>query len=185
MKQAFPTIETKRLTLVNTTADDARFILALYKDPLVCRYLYDEEPFTSIDQAEEWIDWHEYPEDYGRNRWIIRKKETATPIGTCGFDQWDVVNHVAEIGFDLWHGEWGKGYMSEALTASIDSGFRNMGLNRIQAFVALENTASCRLLERLGFEREGIFREKHFFQGNYYDHYIYSLLKKDWKKGGL
>lgn len=74
--------------------------------------------------------------------------------------------------------------MSEALTAAIDSGFNNMGLNRIQAFVSLENTASCRLLERLGFEREGIFREKHFFQGEYYDHYIYSLLKKEWKKGG-
>lgn len=87
---------------------------------------------------------------------------------------------MAEIGYDLWHEYWGNGYMKEALVSAIESGFTNMNLNRINAFVALENENSTKLLENLGFKNEGIFRDKYFFRGNYYDHYSYSLLKRDW-----
>ncbi|GGE60191.1 RimJ/RimL family protein N-acetyltransferase [Priestia taiwanensis] len=52
--------------------------------------------------------------------------------------------------------------MQETLTAAIESRFQNMKLNRINAFVALENEKSTLLLERLAFKKEGVYRDKHF-----------------------
>ncbi len=72
--------------------------------------------------------------------------------------------------------------MKEALTAAIESGFSNMKLNRINAYVALENKKSSNTLESLGFVNEGIYRDKHLYKGKYYDHYSFSLLKKDWNR---
>lgn len=72
--------------------------------------------------------------------------------------------------------------MKEALISAIKSGFDNMKLNRINAYVALGNVNSIKLLEKLGFKKEGIYREKHLFRGKYYDHYSFSLLKSDWNR---
>ena len=72
--------------------------------------------------------------------------------------------------------------MNEALICAIESGFNNMALNRINASVALENINSIKLLEKLGFKNEGIYRDKHLFRGKYYDHYSFSLLKRDWNR---
>lgn len=108
------------------------------------------------------------------------RKSDKESMGTCGYDSWDRENNIAEIGYDLWKEFWGQGYMREALIAAIYSGFNNMDLNRINAFVALDNLRSARLLESLGFKREGIYREKHFYRGEYFDHYTYSLLRREW-----
>ena len=133
-------------------------------------------------KATEFVESYLYPEERGFNRWIIVDKDTNQPIGTCGFHCWDRRNNTAEIGYDLWHECWGKGYMKEALTTVLESGFHNMGLNRINAFVTLENINSIKLLEKLGFKNEGIYRDKHLFRGKYYDHYTFSLLKREWNQ---
>nr|WP_250886490.1 GNAT family protein [Bacillus sp. SM2101] len=70
--------------------------------------------------------------------------------------------------------------MKEALTTTINSVFNNMNLIRINAFVAIENDQSKYLLKSLGFQNEGIYREKHLYRGKNYDHYSYSLLKREW-----
>ena len=75
---------------------------------------------------------------------------------------------------DIWMRRW--------YVPSIESGFNNMALNRINAFVALENINSIKLLEKLGFKNKGIYRDKHLFRGKYYDHYSFSLLKRDWNR---
>jgi ribosomal-protein-alanine N-acetyltransferase len=71
--------------------------------------------------------------------------------------------------------------MTEALTEALTSGFENMSLNRVEAVIALENVASIRLVEKLGFQREGVLRDRHLFRGTYYDHYLYSLLAREWE----
>ncbi|MBM7837807.1 ribosomal-protein-alanine N-acetyltransferase [Alkalihalobacillus xiaoxiensis] len=177
----FPQLETDRLRLRALTDDDAAFIFKLYSNEKVCAYLYDEEVYTSMDDAREFIEWHAEPEKKGRNRWGIERKTDGVLLGTCGFDSWDRYNQIAEIGYDLWPEYWGAGYMKEALVRAIDNGFSSMNLNRINAFVALENYSSFKLLEQLGFKKEGIMREKHLFRGVYYDHYSYSLLKREWR----
>jgi [ribosomal protein S5]-alanine N-acetyltransferase len=179
----FPDLETDRLFLRIPNAADTDFIYQLFSDERICKFLYDEEPFISRTEAEEFVQSYANPEERLYNRWMLVKKEDDRPIGTCGFHCWDRTNHIAEIGYDLWHEFWGCGYMKEALKAAINNGFSRMELNRIHAYVALENTASGKLLESLGFLNEGIYRDKHLFRGKYYDHYTYSLLKKDWDQG--
>lgn len=179
-KRNFPELETERLLLRELNVEDAPFIFKLFSNEKVCKYLYDEEIYTRLEEAKEFIEWNSNPELKMHNRWGVVRKQDNALMGTCGFDSWDTYNHMAEIGFDLWHEYWRFGYMRETLTSAINSGFNNMNLNRINAFVALENDNSARLLEHLGFKNEGIFREKHFFREHYYDHYSYSLLKKDW-----
>ncbi|MFD1020979.1 GNAT family N-acetyltransferase [Thalassobacillus hwangdonensis] len=180
MGKFFPELETNRLTLRDIIGDDADFIYKHFSNEKVCEYLYDEEIYTKKEEAIELIESYINSEEKGYNRWVLVEKSSQEPIGTCGYFLWDKVNNIAEIGYDLWHEFWGLGYMKEALTAAIESGFTNMNLNRINAHVALENEKSANTLESLEFKREGIYRDKHLFRGKYYDHYSYSLLKKDW-----
>nr|WP_225942282.1 GNAT family protein [Sporosarcina limicola] len=173
-------METERLRLRELNFEDSPFIFKLFSDKKVCKYLYDDEIYTNIEDAIDFIKWHSNSEKRVRNRWGIERKADNALVGTCGFDSWDRYNNIAEIGYDLWHEYWGYGYMKETLASAIESGFNNMNLNRINAFVALENERSARLLENLGFTNEGVFRDKHLFRGRYYDHYSYSLLKREW-----
>lgn len=177
----FPNLETDRLLLRNVNNEDVDFIFRLFSDERVCEFLYDEELFVSRNDAIEFVEWNKDPEEKGFNRWVLVKKGTKPEqIGTCGYDYWDRVNNIAEIGYDLWYEYWGQGYMKEALISAIESGFNHMNLNRINAYVALDNVNSIKLLEKLGFVNEGVYRDKHLFRGNYYDHYSFSLLKRDW-----
>ncbi|CAG9622695.1 GNAT family N-acetyltransferase [Sutcliffiella rhizosphaerae] len=178
----FPEIETNRLNLRNVNDTDSDFIFKLFSNEKICEYLYDDEIFTKKEDAIEFIAWNRDPEEKGYNRWVIEGKERKEKMGTCGFHLWDRTNDIAEIGYDLWYEFWGCGYMKEALSAAIDSGFRNMKLNRINTYVALENKKSSNTLESLGFVNKGIYRDKHLFKGKYYDHISYSLLKRDWTK---
>jgi ribosomal-protein-alanine N-acetyltransferase len=72
--------------------------------------------------------------------------------------------------------------MTEAAGALVDFGFREMELNRIEAFVDPANHASARLLSRIGFRKEGLLRDAFFEKGSFVDAEIYSLLKADYQR---
>jgi [ribosomal protein S5]-alanine N-acetyltransferase len=175
-------LETENLILRPVDMSDSNFIFRQFSDPLVCQYLVDEEPFTRIEESKQLIEFYTLPEPRRQYRWIIVRKSDGGSIGTCGYHQWAVRHNSCEMGYDLCPPYWGKGYMMEALTRLISMGFEAMGLNRIQAFVDMRNTRSVNLASRLGFKNEGIARDKHFFQGKYYDHYCFSLLKREWNR---
>ena len=80
--------------------------------------------------------------------------------------------HSCMLGFAIDHDFEGRGLMNEALAASIDWVFDTPGLHRIQASHRPENDRSRRLLQRLGFEREGLAREYLFIDGAWRDHVI-------------
>ncbi|MCB0183617.1 MAG: GNAT family N-acetyltransferase, partial [Caldilineaceae bacterium] len=88
--------------------------------------------------------------------------------------------HRGEIGYDLRQREWGKGIMAEALDAIIDFGFRDMGLQRVEALVMPENVASARLLRKLGFTEEGTLRDYDRFKGAFHDMRCFSILKQEY-----
>lgn len=173
-------VETERLLLKGIDKSDTDFIFMHFKDEYVCRYLYDAEPFTSFDEAKQLISVFGNKDNGVINRWIIMDKVTKTRMGTCGYMFWDKFNNSIEIGYDLQEEFCGKGIMIEALRAIINKAFTEKGINRIQAITYIENKKSCNLLEKIGFSKEGIIREKHYFRGKYYDHFCYSLLKNEW-----
>ena len=176
----FPLLETERLILKKLCPQDVDFIYRHFSNQHVCEFLFDNEPLTSIEGAHAIIDFYADAEQMDRNRWVIFSKESSEPIGTCGYHRWDRADNIAEIGYDLEREFWGHGYMHEAMQAALEVGFDHMHLNRVQAFVSVQNSRSVKVLKRLGFSEEGIIRDKHYFRGAYYDHFCLSLLKREW-----
>ena len=82
------------------------------------------------------------------------------------------------IGYYLDRNHNGKGYMTEAVTYTADYAFKELGLHRIEAGVMPHNEASIRLLEKAGFEKEGIARESVRINGKWEDHLILSRINR-------
>lgn len=177
----FPCIETDRLCLQSLTTEHTDFIFRHLSNPVVTQYLLDEPPVADYSEAQEIVRFYLESAGKSHNRWIIVHKSKDQPIGTCGYHKWDKRYFRAEIGYDLDPDFWGQGYMTEALGAVISNGFENMRLNRIDALVYVENKPSILLLQRLGFTQEGLLRDYFCLDNHFYDHYIFSLLKKEWK----
>lgn len=181
MNTWIPRLETERLLLRELVESDVTFIFEHFSNEDVCKYLLDEEPFKKIEEAKELITLYSDSANKIYNRWGIELKETGELIGTCGFHLMDKTNKIIEIGYDLQKQYWHQGYGREALNEALNVVFNHMGLNRVQAFIYVENIASYKLLEKMNFKREGIIRDKHLFKGQYYDHYCYSLLKREFE----
>ena len=171
-------IETDRCVLRPIASGDTPFLFKHFSDPAVHRWLVDQEPPTSEAEAQAITDFY-VPGDGSRNRWIIELKESAQPIGTVGFHLWDKDHHRAEIGYDLAGTFWRKGFGTEAVRAAVEFGFTTMSLHRIEAFVHVDNQASKKLLEGLGFQLEGTARENYFARGEYHDHWCFACLAGD------
>ena len=176
-------LRTNRLVLRRILYDDIEFIRKHFGDWEVCRYMVDNEPVTTMEEAEAIIKWS-YSDNTKptNNRWLIVLKENNQPVGTIGYHRWDTQNNIAEIGYDLSKEYWKKGIMNEAMDAVLRFGFEKMELNRIQAFVHIENIASYSILRKNGFSCEGVIRDMYLFRGKYHDHYSMSLLLKEYKK---
>ena len=163
------TLETERLFLRPLTANDLEFVFRHFSDPAIKRYLFDDDPVTTREQAQAIIDFYLSPVSKPYNRWVITRKSDGCASGTCGYHKWQRQHQRAEIGYDLEKAAWRPGYMTEALRVVLQHGFEQMGLNRVEALVYPENAASVRVLEHLGFQKEGLLRQ-YFRQGTlYYD----------------
>jgi RimJ/RimL family protein N-acetyltransferase len=90
----------------------------------------------------------------------------------------------AELSFWLVEACWGLGYMSEAVAATVGYAFQTLQLNRLYAHHMTRNPASGRVLERNGFRREGILRQRVRKWGRYEDVALWALLREDWRGGG-
>ena len=101
-------------------------------------------------------------------------------IGDMGINFTNHNNMQAEIGCTLHKDYQKKGYATEALKAMVDYLFRTLDKHRIIASVDPRNTASIRLIERLGFRKEAYFKESYYLRGDWVDDIIYAKLKTEW-----
>ena len=174
---AFTTVTTERLVLRQITVDDANEMFALRSNPEIMKYIPREMPKT----VEDAIKHIAFMEDlYQKNEcmnWAICLKEDNVLIGNIGYFRMQAENHRAEIGYMLSTDFHGKGIMQEALSAILKFGFDEIKLHSIEAVTDPENFSSWMLLEKNGFTREGHFKEDTFWQGEYLDSYVYSLLQ--------
>lgn len=118
--------------------------------------------------------WSDAFENQQGIRWGLVLKENNALIGTAGFTKLNAMNFRAEIGYELHPGHWNHGLMTEALKAITTWGISELGLHTIEANIAPENVASKRVLEKLGFLREALFRENYYYEG-WWDSAIYTL----------
>ena len=175
---AVPEIETARLKLRQLTDADMGFIYEIFSRDETNRHVSDD-PVRSMDEARELFEAYIRPKPY-LFRLGLFLKSTGRPIGTIGLYGVDMENLRAVLDFDLLKEFWGKGYMTEASIAVLDYGFRVIGLNRIQASADADNHRSLAVIERVGFTKEGLMRQKDFYKGSFHDDVVYSFLRQDW-----
>ncbi len=178
----FSTVElhTPRLHLRPLQPSDDHAMFAMHSDPEMMRY-WSYLPLTHISQAQERIakDLQALPTgEYLRLGLVLTG--TAQVIGTVSLFSVMASCRRAEIGYQLHPAQQGRGLMHEALSALVAWAFRTLGLNRLEADIDPRNLASARSLERLGFEREGLLRERWIVGDEVSDSALYGLLLSRW-----
>ncbi len=177
--EIFPELESENLLFRNFSLNDAKDIFLIRSNDEVMKFL-DTNKYQLIQEAENLIlSVHEsYKNKTGIN-WAIIGKTSNTFIGYFGFWRMMPEHCRAEIGYALKPEFWGKGIMTETLRFMMNFGFSKMKLHSVEANVNPLNTASIKLLEKIGFKKEAYFRENFLFDNKFLDSVIYSLLEKD------
>jgi ribosomal-protein-alanine N-acetyltransferase len=175
------TLVTPRLTLRPPRRGDEDDLFAIHSDPEVMRY-FSEPPWTDPERPAHQID-----EDAGRFereesfRFAIVLNATGRQIGNCTLFSLHRQNRRAEIGYALARSHWGHGYMHEALQALLGFAFKDLDLHRLEADIDPRNGASAAALVRLGFQEEGLLRERWIVAGEVSDSQLYGLLRREWQ----
>jgi ribosomal-protein-alanine N-acetyltransferase len=172
-------VATARLQLKELTPETLSTIITTYSDEGIMQCL------GLVTNDELALEKHKFAQGLTMYRisfkhFLIIESTTGNVIGRIGYHWWHVPHSRAEIGYALAADEHkGKGYMTEAIRAVVAYGFNVMGLNRIEAFIGSRNEPSLRLVQRLGFTREGLMREHYCKNEVIEDSVCFSLLKRE------
>lgn len=148
----FPALETERLVLRKLALSDAPEIYRLRSD-LEVAVLTGIVPALSIDDAIAHINKIEKLTFKNVSMyWAISYKGDPALIGTICLWNFDIPNETVEIGYELLPEFRGKGIAAEAIKNVTSFGFGKIGAKSITAFPSVDNAASVRLLEKLGFK---------------------------------
>jgi [ribosomal protein S5]-alanine N-acetyltransferase len=175
---------TPRLRLRWMREDDAEAHFALFSNPDVMRYL-GRPALTERAQSVEAIG--KALADYASGqalRLAIELRDNGGTegalIGDAGLWALDDANRRCNVGYSLAPAHWGRGYAVEALETLLGHGFDVLGLNRVEADIDPHNTGSRRVLEKLGFRKEGHMPERWIVDGVTADTEFYGLLRSHW-----
>jgi RimJ/RimL family protein N-acetyltransferase len=174
------TIETERLILRRfTLADAAAAHKNWLSDPEVAAYMR-WDAYTDVAQVEDYL--REVLAGYGQPdfyRWAIALRDDNVAIGAIGFHIESEYDSVADAAYALGKAFWGRGIVSEALAAVLKYALLNVGMNRVEAFHAVNNPASGRVMAKAGMRFEGHSREKYKSHYGYEDCDLYGFLRSD------
>lgn len=147
----FPIIKTERLTLNQVELNDAEFILFQRSSPEVTKYI-KREPYTKVEQAIAFIEMitQQFTEKQSYT-WALRNPETNEMLGSICLWNFSEDRKTAEIGYDLHPNFQRKGFMNEAMQATINYGFNELNLTQIEAFTSKYNETSKKLLTQNNF----------------------------------
>jgi len=180
-KLPFPLLRAQRVVLRQLRGEDAGALVEIFSHPEVLRY-WGGAALLSELAAREFIG----SADGLRAQnvlhvWGIARADDDRILGTATLAQVDIRNKRAEVGYALGRDHWGRGYMAEALPVLIRHAFDTLELHRLEADVDPRNGPSVRILERLGFQREGFLRERWVINGEIQDSLMFGLLRPDWQ----
>lgn len=176
-----PTLHTERLRLRPFDDGDADDLYALQSNAHVLRY-WDSPPWTDRSRAARFLAGCRQMADEGTGaRVAIESASDGSFIGWCTFNDWNPDFRSASLGYCLNEAAWGHGYATEAARVLLQWAFETLDLNRVQSETDTRNVASARVLEKLGFVREGTLREDCIVNGDVSDSWVYGLLRRDWQ----
>lgn len=180
---ALPAIDAPRVRLRWLTASDVDAVFAIFSDLRMMRF-WSTPAMKERAEAEALIARiHEFFGNKSGFQWGIERKDDGKLMGTCTLFHVDAGNLRAELGYGLGSAYWKLGYMKEALTALIGFAFGTLRLRRLEADVDPRNENSLLLLDKLGFRREGLLRERWNVGDEIQDTAFLGLLAKEWRGG--
>lgn len=161
-----------RLTLTTVSPEDYEYLASLHNEPANREQAGISLPWTDSDVAE-----------------LVEERTDAVVFLVCHED--DAVGSVlladldhqartAEIGYTIERGERTQGYATEAVELCLAHAFEDRDLHKVRAQVVGDNEASKRVLERTGFQQEGVLREEEYADGERHDVFYYGLLRSEW-----
>lgn len=167
------------VTLRPATPRDAELLRQWRSEPSVRRY----QPLNELPTAQLRADVaSQRMADLYRGRgekfqWIVQVDGEPAGWITLVVSNWE--HGLAEVGYALSSPYQSRGLMSEAVQILLDDIFTNTLIDRVEARCAIENIGSQRVLEKNGFQREGLLRGYFRLRGRRIDNYLYSLLRED------
>jgi [ribosomal protein S5]-alanine N-acetyltransferase len=149
-------LETERLRLRRVTEEDAGFILSLLNEPSFIQNIGDKGVRT-LDDARGWVRTgpNASHEQHGFGLDLVELRDSGTPIGFCGLLKRDHLEHP-DVGYAFVPEFWSLGYAVESAAAVVKHAREVLGLGRLLAVTSPDNVASGRVLERIGFQYQGM-----------------------------
>jgi len=180
-----PTLETDRLILQKFSKRDHK--------------TYDEATRASLPELNQWLPWARMDYEHGDSTAFIResilawkedrawdysirfKDDPERHVGSISFWTVSKLGKIAEFGYWVRSDEQSRGICTEAVARLLDETFNSLGYHKVTLRIAVGNTASDRVAEKLGFTREGVLREELLIRGNWVDHSLWSLLDREFR----
>jgi diamine N-acetyltransferase len=169
----------ERIYLRPLEKEDLPFLRAWSNDPEIRKLTGEVRP-TSMNEAEKWFE--RVQSDENRIWFVVALKENDHPIGEAGllriFSPWRTSDLTIILGDKF---AWGKGYGEEAILLLLDYAFGALALHRISIGVVGFNERALRFYEKIGFKREGIQRDGYFYNHQFSDFVMMSLLEDEYR----
>ena len=172
-------LETDDFLLRPSAITDVEAMFDMLSDPQSMKY-WSDPPISKMEEAVEVL-MKDLDSDAKGNSmcWAVTHKGQDEMIGKCILFQYNEQNQRAEIGYLLNRKYWRQGVMYQAIGAVINFAFNNLNLHRIEADVDTENAASIGLLEKHGFQREGLFRDRWRVYDEWQDSVMLALIRDE------
>ena len=171
----------KNVRLGGFARSDAWIMSRWYEDAGFLRLV--DAPHARPRSEEEALRWFEDWQKSDRDiPFAVRLIEDDALIGLVSLEGILWAHGVAWLGIGIGdRARWGQGYGREAMELILRYGFDELNLHRIQLTVFEYNDRAIALYEKLGFRREGVYREFMQREGRRYDMYLYGLLRREWE----
>jgi ribosomal-protein-alanine N-acetyltransferase len=178
-------LETDRLLLQRFSRKDATTL--------------DDAIRASLTDLNEWLPWarmdytssdttafiresvHAWKEERAWDYSIRLKDDPGRHIGNISMWTVSKLGKISEIGYWVRSDEVSQGVCTEAVDLVLREGFATLGYHKTVLRIAIGNTASDRVAQKLGFTREGVLREELLIRGNWVDHSLWSLLDREYR----
>ena len=173
-------IRGKRVTLRPFQREDLEALRRWHDDGEVMQHWGEPQPLVVEGQFEADLAAGGRFTKFEAEGYFCICDETGRPIGRLEYEGFDEHDRHAELGIligekDAWH----KGYGPEAIVLFLDWFFNQRGAHRVWLTVQTRNERAQRAYEKVGFVREGTWREHYFYDGAWHDEHIYGILARE------
>ena len=175
-------LRTERLILRLFTSGDLEAVYDMQSRPEVARYLYwsPRDRDGAAESLREKLKCSRIEVEGDILNLAVVRASGGPVIGDMMLHYVSAEHRQAEIGYIIHPDAQGEGLATEAARALVDLAFRELGAHRVFGQIDARNTASARVLERVGMRREAHLVENEWVKGEWTDEVIYAVLADEW-----